>query len=135
MRLQLILVDLGHGEIILHLADLLKNILVLGVSDSRKNGVVHHLHQDAVLSKQLALLKSQDDNSRMREGHDLWLYKIFYDFLHHDKLFHHHPIDRSLELIGLGADEAHHAVYVMKSILTVGAHLVGGELVTGKVLL
>lgn len=33
MRLQLILVDLRHGKIILHLANLLKNVLVLGVSD------------------------------------------------------------------------------------------------------
>lgn len=70
----------------------------------------------------------------MRKGHDLGLDEIFYDLLHHYELLHHYPVDRSLDFVGLGADEAHHAVYVMKSVLAVCAHLVCGELVAGKVL-
>ena len=55
MCLQLILVDLRHGKIILHFADLLKNVLVFRVPDGRKDGVVHYLNQYAVLSEELAL--------------------------------------------------------------------------------
>lgn len=55
MRLQLIFVHLRHGKIILHLAYLLKNVLILGVSDSRKDGIVHDLDQYAVLSEELTL--------------------------------------------------------------------------------
>lgn len=44
MCLQLIFVDLGHGEIIFHLAYLLKNVFILGVPNSRKDGIVHDLN-------------------------------------------------------------------------------------------
>ena len=70
----------------------------------------------------------------MRKGHDLGLDEVFDDFLHHYELLYHHPVDWSLEFVGLGADEPHHAVDVVKGVLAIGAHLVGGELVTGEVL-